>query len=135
MTALIGASVFLIAGSAIALVFGWVTADESLIWTSIAASVAGGVCLTLAYVRSRDEVAALGRGTESPATGAPAPVPEQPTPRERAIERPTEEVVAVKTSKRFHRPSCRYAAAKSAGPMAKNEAVRAGYTACGICKP
>ena len=38
MTVLIGASVLLIAGSAIALVFGWTGADQSLIWTSIAAT-------------------------------------------------------------------------------------------------
>jgi hypothetical protein len=47
VTVLIGGSILLIAASAIALGFGWVTADESLIWTSIAASVGAGVLLAL----------------------------------------------------------------------------------------
>lgn len=53
MTALVGASVLLIAASAIALVTGWVTADESLIWTSIGASVGAAVALALAFFRAR----------------------------------------------------------------------------------
>jgi hypothetical protein len=58
MTVLIGASVLLIAASAVALVFGWTGADQSLIWTSIAATAAAAVTLALAYFRSRHEPAA-----------------------------------------------------------------------------
>ena len=127
MTALVGASVFLIAGSAIALVFGWITADESLIWTSIAASVAGAVCLSLAYFRSREETVAVAR--------ADAPEPEPIRPKAAAPTTVTEEVVGIPRSKRFHRPGCRYAAAKNGQNMTKTDALRVGYTPCGVCKP
>lgn len=116
----------MIAGSAIALLFGWITADESLIWTSIAASVAGGVCLALAYYRARGEV--TGRSAE--ASGATAEVVAV------AAGGPgTQDVVAVRRSKKFHRPDCRYAASKNAENMTKSDALRAGFTACGVCKP
>lgn len=53
MTALIASSMGLIAVSATALVLGWLMESAGLIWGSIAASVASGVCLALAYSRSR----------------------------------------------------------------------------------
>ena len=56
MTALVGGSVLLIAASAIALVFGWLTAESTLIWISIAASVVAGVLLALGYQRSKQEL-------------------------------------------------------------------------------
>ena len=65
MTALIGGSVLLIAGSALALVFGWITAEAALIWTSILASVAAGVLLALGYYRSREEIAEARRSDKS----------------------------------------------------------------------
>ncbi len=55
MTALIGGSVLLIAASALALVFGWLTAESALIWTSIVASVVAGILLALGYSRARQE--------------------------------------------------------------------------------
>ena len=63
MTALIGGSVLLIAASALALVFGWVTAESALIWISIVMSVLAGVLLALGYQRSRVE---LSRGRRAP---------------------------------------------------------------------
>ena len=65
MTALIGGSVLLIAGSAIALVFGWITAEAVLIWLSIGASVAAGILLALGYARSRSEVEGAARETDT----------------------------------------------------------------------
>lgn len=56
MTALVGGSVLLIAASAIALVFGWITAEPALLWISIAASVVAGVLLALGYQRSKQEL-------------------------------------------------------------------------------
>jgi hypothetical protein len=58
VTALIAGSVSLIALAAIALALGWLMESPGLIWASIAASVSSGVCLALAYSRSR--VAAMG---------------------------------------------------------------------------
>ena len=66
MTALIGGSVLLIATSAIALAFGWGTADEQLIWTSIAASACAGVLLAIAAYRSRSARTASGAVAVSP---------------------------------------------------------------------
>ena len=53
MTALVGGSLLLIAGSALALVFGWLTAESTLIWISIGASVVAGVLLALGYQASK----------------------------------------------------------------------------------
>ena len=64
MTQLIGASVLLIAGSAIVLVVGWITAEAALIWISIVATVAAGILLALAYARSKQELASDLRRTE-----------------------------------------------------------------------
>lgn len=119
----------LIAGSAIALVFGWVSANESLIWTSIAGSFGAAISLALAFFRSRVEAAALAR--RSAAGGAP------PT-RRSATAADTEagvDVVAIRSSKRYHRPECRYASAKGAETMPKAAARKEGFQPCGICKP
>lgn len=53
MTLLLGGSILLIAGSAVALVLGWVNAEETYIWGSIAATAAAAALLVVAYVRSR----------------------------------------------------------------------------------
>lgn len=53
MTALIAGSILLIVASAVALVLGWVGSNETLVWTSVIASVGAAVCLALAYYRSR----------------------------------------------------------------------------------
>src|SRR3989337_2680132 len=80
MTSLVGASVLLIAASAVALIFGWVTADESLIWTSIAASVAYGVALALAYGRGRQELPATKATPSTEATPTKATPSKEATP-------------------------------------------------------
>lgn len=53
MTYLIAGSILAIVLSAVFLILGWVGANETLIYLSIAASVAAAVCLALAYSRSR----------------------------------------------------------------------------------
>lgn len=63
MNLMIGAAVLLIVGSGITLVSGWVGEEESLIWTSIGASVVAAVVLAVAYLQSR----------RAPATGASEP--------------------------------------------------------------
>ena len=133
MTVLIGASVLLIAASAIALVFGWASANESLIWTSIVASFGAAVALALAFLRSRVETSALARRTAAQNTPAtPAPSPSAQAPAEGGSDA---SVVAVPSSSRYHRPECRYASAKGAEPMTLAAARKEGYTPCGICKP
>ena len=64
MTALVGGSVLLIAASALALIFGWITAESALIWTSIIASVVAGILLALGYQRSRQELQRRDRAPE-----------------------------------------------------------------------
>ena len=64
MTLLLVGSILLIAGSAAALVVGWLNAEETYIWTSIAATVAAAVLLTLAFFRSRGSAAAVAAQTE-----------------------------------------------------------------------
>jgi len=56
VTALVGGSLLLIAGSAVALVFGWLTAESTLIWISIGSSVVAGILLALGYQRSKQEL-------------------------------------------------------------------------------
>lgn len=127
MTVLVGASVLLIAASAIVLVFGWATANESLIWTSIVASAAAAVALALAFFRGRQEAAALSRGAppETPAEPGAAHEPEGAA----------SEVIAVKDSQRYHRPDCRYARSRHAATMTKATAHREGFRPCGVCRP
>lgn len=119
----------LIAASTIALVFGWVTANGSLIWTSIVASAAAAVALALAFFRSRQEAAALARGSRRQNAASEA----EARPAEAASG--TTEVVGVMESKRYHRPDCRYAAGKTAATMSKATAHKGGFRPCGICKP
>ena len=133
MTVLIGASVLLIAGSAIALVFGWTGADQSLIWTSIAATAAAAVALSLAYFRSRSAPApARASGGATATEPAEASPPEETS----ASEPPQEDqVVAIASTKKFHRPDCRYASSASGTKMSAAEARKQSYAPCGICKP
>ena len=58
MTLLLGGSVLLIGGSAVALVLGWLNANETYIWTSIGATVGAAVLLVIAFLRSRKEAPA-----------------------------------------------------------------------------
>ena len=129
MTLLIGGSVLLIVASSIALVFGWVTANESLIWTSIVSSVLAAVALALAFMRSRVEAV----GVERRAAAKEAEEAE----KERTIaeQEAKQEVVGIVDTKRFHRPNCRYATAKGGETMTKAAARKAGMRPCGICKP
>lgn len=142
MTALIGGSLLLIVAAAILLVVGWTSADQTLIWTSIVASVVAGVLLSLGYYRSKSEAATPPREPERERPPEPAP---QPTPR--AEPEPTqatplvggapeeERVVAYPDRSRFHRPDCRYAALPGGEKIARDTAIRRGYDPCGVCKP
>ncbi|MDQ3940284.1 MAG: hypothetical protein M3238_02920 [Actinomycetota bacterium] len=125
MTALIGGSVLLIAGSALALVFGWISADPSLIWISIVGSVGAAIFLALGYSRSKSELASTpargGGAAAEGVSGAPGAGPG--------------EVVAVPERRRFHRPDCRYARVRGAEPMSPAAARQRGYDPCAICKP
>lgn len=132
MTVLIGASVLLIAGSAIALVFGWAGADQSLIWTSIAATAAAAVTLSLAYVRSRTAPAPTRRSPEREPEPEAKRQDAEPA-ADPASERET--VVAIVSTKKFHRPDCRYAGAAGGERMTKGAARRADYAPCAVCKP
>lgn len=133
MTVLIGASVLLIAASAIALVFGWASANESLIWTSIVASFGAAVALALAFLRSRVEASALARRTAAQDTSTTRPAaPEGAVPTELGSDA---SVIAIPSSSRYHRPDCRYASAKGAAPMTVAAARKEGHRPCGICKP
>lgn len=49
---MITGSMLLITGSAVALGFGWITANESLIWASIVATGTAAILLALAYYQS-----------------------------------------------------------------------------------
>ncbi|MEA2452542.1 MAG: hypothetical protein QOG04_1252 [Actinomycetota bacterium] len=129
MTALIGASVLLIAASAIALVLGWVSANESAIWTSIVASVGAAVALALAFFRSRQEAVAVERRASA------KEAEEAAKERTAAEQEATQEVVGIPDTKRFHRSECRYASSKGAQTMTKAAARKAGMRPCGICKP
>lgn len=130
MTVLIGASVLLIAASAIALVSGWVSANESLIWTSIVTSFGAAIALALAFFRSRVEAAQLARRTA--AETQRAAVQEQARAAEVGA---AETVIAVPSAKRYHRPNCRYASARGARETTADDVRAEGYRPCGICKP
>lgn len=159
MTGLIGGSLLLLIASAVALFFGWITADSNLIWVSIVASGLSAVLLALGYGRSRDEIdravaiamrkAGIPTQAEARAAAAakPRPAPATPAPAPRRSEQPdtaamaavdddgSRQVVAVPARKRYHRPDCRFSAAKGAHTVSLAAAKRRGYDACGVCKP
>lgn len=70
MTLLLVGSILLIAGSAVALLMGWVNADETYIWTSIGATIAAAVLLGIAFFRSRSQATAVA-AAEPASRGAP----------------------------------------------------------------
>ena len=129
MTLLVGVSVLLIAASAIALVAGWVAANESLIWTSIVSSVAAAVALALAFFRSRQEALAVQRRASA------REVEQVASERLAADQEAEQEVVGIPDTKRFHRPNCRYATSKGAYSLTKGAARKDGMRPCEICKP
>jgi hypothetical protein len=137
VTALIGGSLLLIVGAAILLVVGWTSADQTLIWTSIVASVLAGVLLSLGYYRSKGEAAAPARRPEPEPEPRPAlradPETTQATPAVAASE--DDRVMAYPDRSRFHRMDCRYASLPGGEKIARDTAVRRGYDPCGVCKP
>jgi hypothetical protein len=155
MTLLVSGSMLLIAGSAVALVFGWVTANEALIWGSIVCSGGAGALLALGYWKSRGELkraTAVARAAVRPAPPEPiaeeeAPLPEAvaswsaladtgPIPAVSESSATIEDlVVAIPDRKKFHKASCRFAASKGAEKISREVAERRGYAPCGVCKP
>jgi hypothetical protein len=145
MTALVGGSVLLIVVAATALVLGWSSADGSLIWTSIGASVLAGILLALGYYRSKAELQAPRptRGT-SPAANPPqetapegpsatAPVPAVSAPETGSAD--GGEVIVDPDRKRYHRPECRFARGPRTLAMTLDAARARRYDPCGVCKP
>ena len=123
----------MIAGAAVALVFGWLGADPTLMWVSIGASVAAAVMLALGYNRSRVEVAAATRAlNRRPEVRDVGPAATEAEAQQEAVQ---EVVVALPGRRRFHRPECRYAKVPGGEEMTAATARKRGYDACGICKP
>jgi hypothetical protein len=144
MTALVGGSVLLIVVAATALVLGWTSADGSLIWTSIGASVTAAVLLALGYYRSKAELDTPTPPPPAPPSPEPleAPEPDESSaPATRPAVPPTEggtedrEVVADPDRKRYHRPECRFARVARAQTMSLDAARARRYDPCGVCKP
>lgn len=65
MTRLLGGAIGLIVLSAVALVLGWLGANETFIWISILASAGAAVCLALAFQRGRE----IARRSRPPRSG------------------------------------------------------------------
>lgn len=164
MTALLAASILLIAGSAVALVMGWLNADETYMYVSIGATAAAFVALVVAYFRSGNVPAAA---TQAPVGSEDQPqdtdasstttvvaedqsdpnatqvIPPAPAGAPAAAEDATgggalsgdAEVVGVPSTKKFHRPECRFAGAKGTEKMSRADADDKGFAPCGTCKP
>lgn len=122
MTGLIVASLAFLVASAVTLGTGWVTASSVLIWCSIVASAATAITLAVAYSRSKAEAAAVSRTARSGRGGAAARGARD------------SEVVAIPSSRKYHRPDCRYAKVKGAVKMDR-AAARRRFDPCGICRP
>ena len=141
MTALIGGSLLLIVVAAVALAMGWLGANESLIWTSIVASVIAAVMLSLGYYRSKAEASRrpAPRPEPAPERAKPAPAARpqetQPVPVVGADDDDADRVVAYADRSRFHRPDCRYASVPGGERISRETARRRGYDPCGVCKP
>ena len=141
MTALIGGSLLLIVVAAVSLGMGWIGANESLIWTSIVASVGAAVMLSLGYYRSKAEASRRPAPRPEPAPERPRPAaaaqPQetQPVPVVGADDDDADRVVAYADRSRFHRPDCRYASVPGGERISRETARRRGYDPCGVCKP
>ena len=83
MTILIVVSMFLIVGSAVALAFGWITAHEALIWTSIGATVVAAILLAIAYYWSI-------KVSKAPMTAADLPDDDEPAEPAEPVSGPDE---------------------------------------------
>lgn len=94
MTVLVGVTALLVAASFIALVFGWAEANESLIWTSIAASAGAAVALTMAYLRARRAPASAPRSSAEPPSQAAASEVTEPDARDEAPRTGSAEAIA-----------------------------------------
>ncbi len=66
VTGYIAVSLLCIAGAAVALIFGWFSANEVLVWLSLGLSGLAGILLALAYYRA----GRLARRIRSGAAGA-----------------------------------------------------------------
>ena len=165
MTALLAASILLIAGSAVALVLGWLNASESYMYVSIGATAAAFAALVVAYFRSSKVPAAATQTpvgsedqpqeTDAASTTAvvaedksdpnatqvipPAPPGAPPATKGATTDDGTlsgdAEVVGVPSTKKFHRPECRFAGAKDTEKMTRADANDKGFAPCGTCKP
>lgn len=71
-TVFIGGSALLLAGAAVALVFGFGGGEESLVWTSLFAAGGAAVFLVIAYVLSRRELKRAKRASSAPITSSTA---------------------------------------------------------------
>ncbi|MDQ3956010.1 MAG: hypothetical protein M3285_10745 [Actinomycetota bacterium] len=165
MTALLAASILLIAGSAVALVMGWLNANEGYMYVSIGATAAAFAALVVAYFRSSKVPAAAtqtpvgsdDQPEEADAASTTAVVaedqsdpnatkvipPAPPGPQTELKGDSTDEgtlagdaeVVGVPSTKKFHRPECRFAGAKDTEKMTRADADEKGFAPCGTCKP
>lgn len=144
MTALVGGSVLLIVVAATALVLGWTSADGSLIWTSIGASVGAAILLALGYYRSKAELGTAPPPHQAPPASGPPEEAEPPGPSATSTlpAGPSTqeasgggEVIADPDRKRYHRPECRFARAPRAESMSLDAARARRYDPCGVCKP
>jgi hypothetical protein len=153
MTAFLGGSILLIGVSAVALVMGWLNANETYIWTSIASTGLAGILLAIAYARSKREPPATAVAPVGTPGGASGLDPEIEAAREERAsqkysratvrgplkaEREGGEqgtVVAVPKTKKFHSPTCRFASAKDTERMDRAAAMERGFNPCGVCKP
>jgi hypothetical protein len=150
MTGLIAGAILLIVGSAVALIFGWIGSNETLIWTSIAGSVGAAVCLALAYYRSKQETSRPrrrrppepGAAAASPAaTNAVVPTPVASAPSS-SVSQDTQamaglepdQVVVTAGGSRFHRTGCPQARGATES-VDRDEAKRRGLQPCRVCRP
>jgi len=144
MTGLIAGAILLIVGSAVALIFGWIGSNETLIWASIGGSVGAAICLALAYGRSKLETSRPRRRPAALATPTPAhPAEPEEAPPASSVSQDTQaieaidagdEVLADDSGKRFHKPGCPQAR-PSAERLPRDEAKRRGLEPCRVCRP
>lgn len=84
---MLAVSMLLIAGSGVALGFGWITANESLVWASIVATGAAAILLALTYYLSiRAAGAPVDGSAFAPDPSSDAPSSDMPPPETQEFE-------------------------------------------------
>jgi hypothetical protein len=135
-------SAALVLGALVLLIVGMAVHGLSLVYSSIAISLASALLLFLGWWRRREQGTAVLAGTGlsgaaftgRPTAPAAPPVAPPVAPPPAAV--PADLVTVVSGRPRYHRSSCRWVRENpGVEQLERWEAAELGFTPCGVCRP